>query len=486
MNPFRSVGALLSIALSLVVVGALLIVYFMVVPSLHDRLINARQVELSRVAPVLRRQFDRVESTLGVLPQDFVYTAQSTANADRVVVVNGSPPSDLFTVAADTKPTSTPLGNDAVLLRAYHSGAVAQGIVVREGERFAEMAVPSNPSAASVLVVITNLESQYQTIHIVKRRLLIAGLVGLLVALGVGYGGAWAFARRIKRLERAAERISSGRFDEPVVDMSLDELGELARAFDRMRLRLAQLDGARREFIANASHELRTPLFSLGGFLELMDDEDLDDDTRHEFLVAMREQVARLTRLATDLLDLSRLDAGRLRIERQAFELESIAQAVAEEFSPVALANEHLLEVSPGAGVQALGDPERVLQIGRLLVENAIVHTPPGTPVRLSVSTEDGKAVLAVADEGPGIPDADLQQVFERFYRAEGGRTSGSGLGLAIARELARLMGGTLEVESRPGRTVFALALPLAPGDDDGGSAAATEGSSGRESLLSN
>ena len=93
----------------------------------------------------------------------------------------------------------------------------------------------------------------------VKRRLLIAGLVGLLVALGIGYGGAWAFARRIKRFERAAERISAGRFDEPVVDHSLDELGELARVFDRMRLRLAQLDDARREFIANASHELRTP-----------------------------------------------------------------------------------------------------------------------------------------------------------------------------------------------------------------------------------
>ena len=124
-----------------------------------------------------------------------------------------------------------------------------------------------------------------------------------------------------------------------------DELGELARAFDRMRLRLAQLDDARREFIANASHELRTPLFSLGGFLELMDDEDLDEDTRREFLAAMREQVARLTRLATDLLDLSRLDAGRIRLEGQVFDLEPLAQTVAEEFSPVALANDHSLEV---------------------------------------------------------------------------------------------------------------------------------------------
>ena len=330
----------------------------------------------------------------------------------------------------------------------------------RNRKPFAEVAIP-NWRRATAILLIAPLASQYQTIHVVKRRLLIAGLVGLLVALGVGYGGAWAFARRIKRLERAAERISAGRFDEPVVDHSLDELGELARAFDRMRLRLAQLDDARREFIANASHELRTPLFSLGGFLELMDDEDLDEETRREFLAAMREQVDRLTRLATDLLDLSRLDAGRIRVDNEVFDLELLAQTVADEFSPVALANDHPLEVAAGNGARAVGDPDRVVQIGRLLVENAIVHTPPGTPVRLRVRDGDGRAILSVEDEGPGIPEGHAEQVFERFYRAEGGRTSGSGLGLAIARELAVLMGGTIEVESRPGRTVFSLALPM-------------------------
>src|SRR5439155_4562305 len=116
------------------------------------------------------------------------------------------------------------------------------------------------------------------------------------------------FARRLRRLEVAAERIAAGRFDEPIHDTGVDEVGQLARAFDRMRERLATLDRARSEFIANASHELRTPLFSLGGFLELLTDEDLDEATRGEFLDTMREQVDRLTKLATDLLDLSRLD----------------------------------------------------------------------------------------------------------------------------------------------------------------------------------
>ncbi len=465
MNPFRSVGALLSIALSVVVVGALLIVYFMVVPSLQHRLITTKLSQLSKEVPMLQRRFDgRVHNQTNPL-QDFVDSVVSEINADRAVTINWPQP-DFARVTADSKQnssgTSDDLSDDPTALEAYRTSAVSQGIVVHAGTRYAEMALPSLAAPSFVLLVQDNLESQYQTIHVVKRRLLIAGLVGLLVALGVGYGGTWAFARRIKRLERAADRISSGRFDEPVADDSLDELGELARTFDRMRLRLAQLDDARREFIANASHELRTPLFSLGGFLELMDDEDLDEDTRAEFLAAMREQVARLTRLATDLLDLSRLDAGRIRLERQEFDLEPLAHTVAEEFSPVALANDHSLEVAPGNGsIRALGDPERVFQIGRLLVENAIVHTPPGTPVRLRVYNGDGRAVLSVEDQGPGIPEGAGEQVFERFYRAEGGRSSGSGLGLAIARELAVLMGGTIEVDSRPGRTVFSLGLPV-------------------------
>jgi two-component system OmpR family sensor kinase len=462
MNPFRSVGALLSIALSVEVVGALLIVYFMVVPSLQHRLINTKLDQLSAAAPKLRRQFDHTVGNPANPPQDFVEGVVSQTNADRAAVFAFDPSSPLVQVQADTKQNSSDIEDDGTALEAFRTSTVSRQVVFHAGKRYAEIAIPSLTNAASVLFLQDNLESQYQTIHVVKRRLLIAGLVGLLVALGVGYGGTWAFARRIKRLERAADRISSGRFDEPVVDDSLDELGELARAFDRMRLRLAQLDDARREFIANASHELRTPLFSLGGFLELMDDEDLDEDTRREFLAAMREQVARLTRLATDLLDLSRLDAGRIRLERQEFDLEPVAQTVAEEFSPVATANDHSLEVTPGnGGVRALGDPERVLQIGRLLVENAIVHTPPGTAVRLRVRDGDGRAVLAVEDEGPGIPAGAAEQVFERFYRAEGGRSSGSGLGLAIARELAVLMGGTIEVDSRPGRTVFSLALPV-------------------------
>src|SRR4051794_29742792 len=150
-----------------------------------------------------------------------------------------------------------------------------------------------------------------------------------------------------------------------------------------MRLQLAQLDDARRAFIANASHELRTPIFSLGGFLELLRDEELDEATRREFLETMAEQVERLSKLATDLLDLSRLDAGPMRLEREPVSLAEVAEDLREEFSAVALRRGHPLEAEVAAGGVGVGDRERVLQIGRALVDNALLHTPAGTPVRI-------------------------------------------------------------------------------------------------------
>jgi signal transduction histidine kinase len=287
--------------------------------------------------------------------------------------------------------------------------------------------------------------------------------VALAIAAILGGVAASVHARRIRRLERAANRIAEGVFDEPVVDLGGDELGELAAAFERMRVQLAQLDTARKEFVANASHELRTPLFSLAGFLELMADEDLDEETRAGFLVTTREQVERLTKLAADLLDLSRMDAGRLRVEREDVALADVARTLADELGPLADARDHVLAVEASDDAWAIADEERVLQVGRALIANALSHTPRGTRVVVTAARAGRRAVLAVGDDGPGIPPEYVEHVFERFYRVEGAQASGSGLGLAIARELATHMDGTMELASTPGRTTFTLSLPASP-----------------------
>jgi signal transduction histidine kinase len=233
-----------------------------------------------------------------------------------------------------------------------------------------------------------------------------------------------------------------------------------------MRERLAGLERARREFIANASHELRTPLFSLGGHLELLVEEDLDDATRREFLSRMREQVDRLTKLAGELLDLSRLDAGRLRVDRDPVDLAQVTELLVEEFDSLAQGTGHeLARDGVDGSATGLGDQQRILQVGRALVENALRHTPAGTHVLVSASRNGDRVSLSVEDDGPGISPTAAVQVFERFYRGDtGGRASGSGLGLAIARELAEAMHGDIELFSEPGRTVFTFWLPAASG----------------------
>ena len=174
----------------------------------------------------------------------------------------------------------------------------------------------------------------------------------------------------------------------------------------------------------------------------------------------MRSQVERLTKLSTDLLDLSRMDAGQLRVEREPVDLSSVVATLARELEHVAEASGHVLDTERDGSAWCTADEERVLQIGRALVVNGLVHTPAGTRLVVRSRRRGSRAQLEVADNGPGIPPEKREAVFERFYRVEGGVASGSGLGLAIAREVARLMDGGVRLESAPGRTVVTLDLP--------------------------
>jgi two-component system, OmpR family, sensor kinase len=465
VSRFRSVGARLSLALVAVVALALAVVYVMVVPSLERNLRQAKLDQLTRSAEALANQFPpfAFDPTFAVGLHDYIESASDTANARVVLYQPLDPQSGTLSVVDDSREgrSSVDVIHDEVAVSTALSLRTSRGVVRRNDEQLAEVAVPIPGDVnGNVLLFSASLEDSLANVRLVAKRVLVAGGVGLLLAVLLGYGGSSIFARRLRKLERAADRIASGKLDEPVVDEGADEVAQLARAFERMRKRLAQLEHARREFIANASHELRTPIFSLGGFLELLANEDLDEATRREFVASMQEQVERLTKLATDLLDLSRLDAGRLHVELEPLELPRIAEALVEEFTPTARVSSHPLGLEVADSVDALADEQRVLQIGRILVENAIRHTPPGTPIRLRVRQDGPVAVLSVEDAGPGISAEHGASVFERFYRVDGGRASGSGLGLAIARELAELMGGRLELQSQPGRTLFELTLP--------------------------
>ena len=445
----------IALALAGIVAAALGAAYVIVIPSLEQRLVDARLDELEELAVPLADELPTDPFRWNEIVESYALSTNSRVVVFEVLTRN--PPA--LVVKADSQVRRRrDVENAQVAIEALESGTVERGRTVTAGGEWGDVAVPLDSEA--VVLFRASLADSVATVRLVERRLILATVFALALALALGLFAAGMLAHRLLRLETAAERIAGGDFGHPVVDRGDDEIGQLAQAFDRMRVQLAQLDTARKEFVANASHELRTPLFSIAGFLELLSDEELDEATRSEFLATMQTQVERLTKLSADLLDLSRLDAGQLQVALEPVDLGQVARTLSQELEHVGAASGHALGTFVDGEVWGLGDEERVLQIGRALIVNALVHTPAGTRVLVRAHSRGQHAELAVEDNGPGIPQAQRDAVFERFYRAEGSMASGSGLGLAIARELARLMGGEVHVDSRPGRTVFTLEVP--------------------------
>ena len=350
---------------------------------------------------------------------------------------------------------------DALAARAVRSGRMQTGFGSFQGEHIGLVAQPIGPEKNPqwVAVYSRSFEEVAETVSFIRGRVLWATAAALLIALVGGYFVAHRLARRVRRVERAAADVAHGHFQEPLPVDSEDELGQLTRTFNDMQRQLREVDIARKEFIATASHELRTPIFSLAGFVELLQDEDLDEDTRREFVDTMREQVERLQKLSVDLLDLSRLDSGSVELHTEPVDLAELTRSVVGEFRP-ALSDhrtEHRMDVAE-EGPLADCDRERVAQIMRILLDNALRHTPEGTDVTVSAQRENGAAEFTVADAGPGLPAGSRDKAFERFYTGDAAR--GAGLGLAIARELAERMDGRLVLDDREDSTAFVLKLP--------------------------
>ena len=186
-----------------------------------------------------------------------------------------------------------------------------------------------------------------------------------------------------------------------------------------------------------------------------MDEED--EATRTQFLATMQDQVERLTKLATDLLDLSRLDAGKVPMEHEPIQLAAVAERIAGDLTPIAAKRGAAITVAT-VPAMAVGDEARIGQITRVLIDNAVRHNPEGVEIHVGTELADGTATIVVADTGPRIADEEVAAIFTRFSR--GTRAGdGSGLGLAIASELAARMGGRLVLDQTGPRKAFRLEL---------------------------
>ncbi|HEY3726941.1 MAG TPA: HAMP domain-containing sensor histidine kinase [Solirubrobacteraceae bacterium] len=454
--------ALVFFAITLLAVGGL---YLFVAPGLQSRLMGSK---LQALATTAHRYSGPIRRTVGSptpLPQVrrlVVRTSNITGDRVTLLVVNLVLGSQQLSVQADSSnpaaggPVTHKIAERAIASRHTQTGTASSG-----SRMVAEAAYPVVylGRVAAVIVYSAPVSDIVHTVTTVRHEILEAGAIALLLALVVGYLVARALALRVKRLEEAAKRVAAGEFSHPIPVDSNDELGRLAMAFNDMQRQLAQLDLARKKFIATASHELRTPVFSLGGFVELLEDEELDSETRRRFLDQVREQVLRLGKLSVDLLDLSRLEAGSLELRPEEVDLSELTRSVSGEFEPTLAQHDSRLELRlPPRRLEAQCDPVRVAQIMRILIDNALTHTPPGTQIVVTGARDDGRVQLAVRDNGDGIDRQAQQRIFEPFYTADDAQ--GSGLGLAIASELAERMAGKLSVHSATGATVFMLEIP--------------------------
>jgi signal transduction histidine kinase len=463
----RSLGAKLALLFTLITAAAFSVVFFVVVPQLQTSLENQRLTELERVAPAFTPYLESAMNKELKAPKfnDLVRSLADSSDAEVTIYdiqqQKGSPAK--FPFLSNSKVSTQIDANLGLAAAAFKAHKVQGGIIDSADGRTAQVAVPL-PKRHPVWMAVyaRDLSDVHGTVRLIRNRILLAGGIALVITLIGAYLVARRLARRVKHLEVAAKGVAEGNFHDPLPVTSEDELGQLTRTFNEMQAQLAQMETARREFIATASHELRTPIFSIGGFVELLMDEDIDEETRGEFLWLMREQIERLQKLAVSLLDLSRIDAGSLELIPEPVDLSELAREVADEFTPAV--GRHHTELGfelPEEEVEAVCDRERVAQIVRILLDNALRHTPDGTSVTVSAARENGHAQLTVADSGPGVSS---DRVFERFYTGDAVR--GSGLGLAIARELANRMSGTIELDSTPGHTAFTLELPATAGRD--------------------
>ncbi len=343
------------------------------------------------------------------------------------------------------------------------------------------IATPDPDRDGSTIITGLPLTDANSTISHLSLVIIIVSLAGLLGAAILGTLIVRLSLRPLRRVAETAGRVSKLRLDRGEVALServpekdtdpRTEVGQVGAALNTMLGHVATALSARqasemrvRQFVADASHELRTPLASIRGYAELTrrTGDVLPPDIKHA-MDRVESEATRMTGLVEDLLLLARLDAGR-PVENEPVDLTALViDAVSDAHAagpdhPVRL-------VLPDDPVETVGDPARLHQVLTNLLTNARTHTAPGTQIEVTLRAVDiGEAVVEVADNGPGIPPALLPHIFERFARADSSRSrkaGSTGLGLAIVSAVVAAHGGRVEVDTRPGRTVFAVHLPV-------------------------
>lgn len=309
-----------------------------------------------------------------------------------------------------------------------------------------------------------------QTSAAAARTTTLAVAVAFLLTVALGLWTTGALSSPLGRLRAATGRVARGEFEAPP-DLPYDrddEIGDLSRSFQSMTDQLAELDRLKAEFVSLATHELKTPINVIGGYAELLEEGLYGEltDRQHEVLGLIRDQTRSLTLLVNQLLDLSRFEAGGLRIEPGPTDLRQLLDEVEGSFRALATQKqiEFVVRRDPELPATAVLDHDRIRhEVLSNLLSNAFKFTPTGGTIELRAWAEDENVGLSVTDSGMGIPEDKLEHIFEKYYQLEGeAKGMGSGLGLSIARHVVEAHGGSIRASSAEGEgTTFDIDLPV-------------------------
>ncbi|MEQ6358111.1 HAMP domain-containing sensor histidine kinase [Thermoanaerobacter thermohydrosulfuricus] len=319
-------------------------------------------------------------------------------------------------------------------------------------------------NVVGAILISSSIDNIIDLLNSIKYRMIytftgIGFLVSLLSLLVASY-----ITNPLKRLTEAANILSQGKLDYKVDVKSNDEIGKLARAFNKMSLSLMQIDEERKRFVSDASHELKTPLASVKALVEsLIDSRNEDVHFYKEILRDVDSEIDRMTRLVNGLLELARMDKIKsVRVKK--CEISEIILDVIESLAPLAKAKEINLAFQGKSNVFAEVDADRFYRMVYNIVENGIKYTYNGGNVIVGLEEDENNIYLTIADNGIGISEETLPKIFDRFTRGDTARSKksgGFGLGLAIAKEIIDIHEGKVTVESKVGEgTVFKISLP--------------------------
>jgi two-component system, OmpR family, phosphate regulon sensor histidine kinase PhoR len=324
-----------------------------------------------------------------------------------------------------------------------------------------------------IIRVAAPLDDMQHDINEIRYIIFIAGLIVLLIVVGVSFFISRQITKPLVDLARSVEEIREGNLDKHIEVTTDDEIAMVARTVnglvEKLRAdigRMTKLEKYRSEFLGNVSHELRTPIFSLQGFIETLLNGAVDDPAvNRDFLRKAYTHAARLNTLLNDLINISQIESGEMKMSFHSFPVREFLDSVVKEMSPVAEQNHVMLKMKTPSqnDVYAYGDKQRLFQVMRNLIQNAVAYNKPYGEVIVSYERLTDSIRISVSDSGIGIAEEHLPRIFERFYRVDRDRSrevGGTGLGLSIVKHIVEAHKSSVNVKSTPGKgSVFSFQL---------------------------